>query len=101
MDSNYSGAYNYSTMDHVRDPGAYTGTYIVLGGTAAFFPLLFVLYYLWTHIYSTVVRLTCRVQLEYSWEARMSVDFAGLFAPISVRPLQPPDTITTTARPCF
>lgn len=72
-------------MDLVRDPGSYVGTYIVLGGSLAFFPFLFAIYAVWTQIYKFGVRLTCRRELSYNWEARMGVDFAGIFDPISVR----------------
>lgn len=85
MSSDYSGAYNSTTMDQVRDPGSYVGTYIVLGGSLAFFPFLFAIYAIWIYFYKFSVRLTCRKELSYNWEARMSLGFAGFFDPISVR----------------
>jgi len=104
MAAGYVGAFNATTDDHWRDPGSYTGTYIGLIATVAFFPLLWLLLTFIAFVYDIFARCCCKKDLSQSWLLRLGMDSQTWFGPVLVRinlPLSAPKSLTTLILPIF
>jgi hypothetical protein len=84
MSSNYVAAFNATTGDHWRDPGSYTGTYMTLIGTVAFFPALALFYLIWNAVFHLCQSLICRSTGNDPWLKRTKQKFLNWFHPFSI-----------------
>lgn len=85
MSEDYVGSFNSTTQDIWRDPGAYTGTYIALLGTVAFFPVLWIVYIVWNRLFRLFRHCCCVSKKEDPWLTRTRQNFLKWFNPFSVR----------------
>lgn len=85
MTDAYVGAFNATTDDHWRDPGAYTGTYIGLISAVGFFPVLWIVLITCTFIYDLFARCACKHEVNKSWLQRLGMDSQVWLGPVLVR----------------